>query len=89
MRVILILSAVVLLVAGCPGDRPKADGKVVTPDAPIFPDFPALDRNQTVQPDGYQAQPFGCTADSDCFGQRCCPTPWGVKLCALACGTLP
>jgi hypothetical protein len=28
---------------------------------------------------------FGCQSDADCFGQLCCPTPWGVKLCAPAC----
>jgi large exoprotein involved in heme utilization and adhesion len=23
----------------------------------------------------------GCKTDTDCFGQACCPTPWGCKLC--------
>jgi hypothetical protein len=30
--------------------------------------------------------PFGCRTDKDCFGLKCCPTPWGVKLCAPTCG---
>ena len=82
------LAALLLLGSGCPGDRPKLDGRHVTPDVPTFPDYPSPDR-KPVLPDGYQAQPFGCSLDSDCFGQRCCPTPWGVKLCATVCGTLP
>jgi hypothetical protein len=84
MRALVIAS--LLFLASCPGDRPKADGKIVTPDAPIFPDFPSVDHGKTVLPDGYQAPPFGCAQDSDCFGQRCCPTPWGVRLCANSCG---
>lgn len=35
--------------------------------------------------DSYVGTPYGCQADSDCFGQICCPTPWGVKLCATVC----
>jgi hypothetical protein len=35
---------------------------------------------------GYKGAAFGCQMDSDCFGQKCCPTPWGVKLCAPTCG---
>lgn len=31
------------------------------------------------------ASPFGCQQDSDCFGLKCCSTPWGVKLCAPTC----
>jgi hypothetical protein len=36
-------------------------------------------------PDVYTGSPFGCQSDTDCFGLRCCPTPWGVKLCAEVC----
>ena len=32
--------------------------------------------------------PFGCQVDSDCFGVKCCPTPWGVHLCAADCDQL-
>lgn len=35
--------------------------------------------------DTYTGPPFGCKKDSDCFGLKCCPTPWGVKLCAPSC----
>ncbi|MCA9665880.1 MAG: hypothetical protein KC503_09840 [Myxococcales bacterium] len=31
--------------------------------------------------------PFGCLNDTDCFGQKCCPTPWGVRMCAASCGS--
>ena len=34
---------------------------------------------------GYTPSPFGCQLDGDCYGLRCCPTPWGVKLCATVC----
>jgi len=66
-----------------------------TPDQPQWPDiwgpeggggkdlFPHPDKK------GYKGSPFGCTADADCFGQKCCPTPWGVKLCAPACDAQP
>ena len=36
-------------------------------------------------PETYSGTPFGCTADADCFGLKCCSTPWGVKICAQAC----
>jgi len=36
-------------------------------------------------PDTYAGSPFGCQQDSDCFGLKCCTTPWGVKLCAEVC----
>jgi len=36
-------------------------------------------------PDTYVGSPFGCQQDSDCFGLKCCTTPWGVKLCAEVC----
>jgi hypothetical protein len=41
--------------------------------------------------DGYSSggSPFGCQVDSDCFGVKCCPTPWGVHLCATDCDHLP
>ena len=34
---------------------------------------------------GYKPSPFGCQVDAECFGLRCCATPWGVKLCAEEC----
>lgn len=37
-------------------------------------------------PDGtYSGVAFGCQNDSDCLGKLCCPTPWGVKVCATTC----
>ena len=53
------------------------------PDQYVWPDTGQTD--QTIWPDSYSQTPFGCKADSDCFGKKCCPTPWGVKLCAASC----
>ncbi len=80
------------LAAGCAGDLPKKkDGAVTTPgyeaSTPV-PDLPVTTKKDLYWPppaDGYVGAPFGCVADRDCFGQRCCPTPWGVKLCAPVC----
>ena len=69
----------------------KADMPPVVPDKGpdqiLWPDLPPPD----AEPDkgGYKPSPFGCTSDADCFGQRCCPTPWGVKLCSADCGLKP
>jgi len=52
------------------------------PDQYVWPDQGA---DKTIWPDTYSSGPFGCQADSDCFGLKCCPTPWGVKLCAPTC----
>ena len=46
------------------------------PDAPT--DF-------FVWPEVYAGTPFGCRSDADCFGERCCRTPWGVNLCNATC----
>lgn len=35
--------------------------------------------------DMYSGTPFGCTTDADCFGLKCCATPWGVKICSKTC----
>jgi hypothetical protein len=58
-----------------------------TPDKPfVWPDIkPPPDTTPWPKTEGYVPGPFGCQADSDCFGQKCCPTPWGVKLCAPTC----
>lgn len=48
---------------------------IMPPQSDLFPP----------SPDMYTGGPFGCTQDSDCFGLKCCPTPWGVKLCAETC----
>ncbi len=78
-------------------DDMKPDGKTAdiskTPDGPQWPDIwgPEGGTNKDIfpSPDGYKSSPFGCSADADCFGQKCCPTPWGVKLCAPSCDTQP
>lgn len=79
-----------VLAAGCAGELPRQDGRVsdrsVAPDQPPWPDLPPpRPEAQLPLPDGYKSAPLGCTQDSDCFGQRCCPTPWGVKLCSPVC----
>jgi hypothetical protein len=54
------------------------------PDLPWWPDVGQPDG--PIWPDTYASgAPFGCASDADCFGQQCCPTPWGVKLCAPTC----
>lgn len=78
---------------------PAVDGG---PDGKAGPDYtvdapPKIDTfwpDQTVDywptpPDGYSGggAPFGCASDLDCYGQLCCPTPWGVKMCAPSCGS--
>lgn len=58
------------------------------PDTGSFwPDFgPSNPDTWPTQPDSYApAAPFGCQSDLDCFGQKCCPTPWGAKMCAPSC----
>jgi hypothetical protein len=86
--------------ASCGGSNPPihADAKVkeAGPDGPNNP-FPDVGPGrETVWPDsvadspwpitdGYTGGSFGCQVDSDCFGQMCCPTPWGVKFCAPSC----
>lgn len=56
------------------------------PDQTVWPDImPPADVRPWPQPDGYVGSPFGCETDADCFGEKCCATPWGVKLCAATC----
>jgi hypothetical protein len=82
-----------LIGAGCAGDLPEAR-KVdsyfpPTPDVSPspWPDTMPSTGGDTFwgNADGYSGSPFGCKQDSDCFGQVCCATPWGVKLCAPTC----
>ena len=67
------------------GGKPK-DGFIPWPDV-TYPDIKPHSDLYPWPPDlgGYTPSPFGCQLDSDCFGIRCCPTPWGVKLCAPVC----
>jgi hypothetical protein len=86
-----VLAPLVLLAAaaGCAGDMPPPQGDVVLMEtAPVdmylWPDYVSPGDTWPTG-DSYSGAPFGCRNDSDCFGQRCCPTPWGVKLCAPTC----
>jgi hypothetical protein len=60
-----------------------------TKDRFIWPDSKADSSNPTGDawqwPDLYTGTPFGCQTNADCFGKTCCPTPWGVKVCADRC----
>jgi hypothetical protein len=56
---------------------------LVKNDQPVWPDQPKYDLPPPA--DAYVGTPFGCQSDTDCFGQVCCATPWGVKLCAPSC----
>lgn len=51
----------------------------------VWPDLPKTKDTWPWPADGYLGTPFGCQTDSDCFGQKCCPTPWNVKLCSPDC----
>jgi hypothetical protein len=89
------------LAAGCGDSKPPVLDKKVTKEAgadgPVMPDMPQQldkyvwpdqkkgDKWPWPTPDQYVPAPFGCQADSDCFGQKCCATPLGVKLCAPTC----
>jgi hypothetical protein len=93
-RILLIIASLVVL-AGCPGDvDTPSDSSGTEKDSA----WGAGDTQQwypdTTQPttdtfwptgDAYAGTPFGCEQDSDCFDLKCCPTPWGVKLCAATC----
>ena len=75
------------------GTTPKDKGAPVV-DQPLWPDIwgPEGGGPKTdifPQPDSYKPSPFGCSSDADCFGQKCCATPWGVKLCAPSCDIQP
>jgi len=89
-------SLLLLLICGlgaCAGDLPQKSSDGLTGDAFSSPWVDTwqsplgTDQGPTwSSPEaGYSASPFGCQSDADCFGQRCCTTPWGVKLCAPAC----
>lgn len=89
-----LLIALLLLVglpAGCAGDLPenaKPDSSPWSyPEASSWPEgsTPSSDQWPGTKLDSYQGAPFGCQTDTDCFGLRCCDTPWGVRLCAERC----
>jgi len=76
---------------GLPGTDAPVDGPgnvdqtPVKQDKFVWPDIKGPGDTWPWPKDQYVGQPFGCQADTDCFGQKCCPTPWGVKLCAPTC----
>jgi hypothetical protein len=65
-------------------DGPGGDTKK---DTFTWPDTGTPDGQPDLWPTGdlYTGTPFGCTTDADCFGLKCCGTPWGVKICAKTC----
>ena len=95
---LLIVAAAVLAlcIGSCSDDgSPPPDTKPAVEAGPDMPpaDMPPSDQYvwpETSPPEGgpdqYTGGPFGCASDADCFGLKCCPTPWGVKLCAPTCG---
>jgi hypothetical protein len=90
-RGILIVAGLLLLglVLGCPGELPRSDGAAPAAEAQVWPDLPppAIDQPPTTPPDAYSSAPFGCESAADCFGQECCPTAWGTRVCAPSCGS--
>jgi hypothetical protein len=96
MRGVVLLGALGALsfaLAGCAGELPKKQDASARPESGYPPDVQSWTASDRPRPregwpapgDSYQPAPFGCELDDDCFGQRCCPTPWGVKLCAPEC----
>jgi hypothetical protein len=96
----LLVFAGYLVACSDDGTPPKTDGTKLeggtdmpAGDVVPWPDttldgyiWPDTGQDQYVWPDFYPSgNPFGCTSDADCFGQKCCATPWGVKLCAPTC----
>lgn len=55
------------------------------PDQYVWPDTGGFPDTWSWPTDTYSGVPFGCHMDADCFGKKCCPTPWGVKVCADVC----
>jgi hypothetical protein len=55
-------------------------------DKLVWPEGPKKKDGWPWPVDSYPgAAPAGCQSEADCFGQRCCPTPWNVNLCAPEC----
>lgn len=79
-----------LALTGCAGDLPpntKPDSSPWPyPEASSWPEASPQQQDQwPTKLDTYQGAPFGCQGDEECFGLRCCATPWGVRLCADRC----
>jgi hypothetical protein len=58
-------------------------------DQYVWPDTGGSVDSWSWPTDTYTGAPFGCQIDADCFGKLCCPTPWGVKVCADVCSPTP
>lgn len=89
---LLLLLALGLL--GCPGDLdPPPAGQDAAADTgngggdiwPAQPESGPLPDSLPPDSNGYGGGAYGCQDDRDCFGMLCCPTPWGVRLCATTC----
>lgn len=86
MRATVLLLMLALLCT-CAGEMERpADSFAAASETWTWPDItPIPDSVPWTAPDSYAGSPFGCEQDRDCFGLRCCRTPWGVKLCAATC----
>lgn len=90
MRLCVLLGLVAAL-TGCAGkmDQPpettNGADSYVSPWTDTSNPPPQADSSMWPTPDSYVPAPFGCREDNDCFGLRCCQTPWGVRLCAATC----
>lgn len=89
---LLLILGLGLAGSGCAGDLPEELPRLDTafPPAPdggyVWPDTGGSGSDLWSPPsDSYAGAPFGCQVDADCFGDRCCPSPWGVKVCAPSC----
>lgn len=77
-----------LALPACAGDLPKGEDATTTTfdrGTNATWDTGTSGGDLWLFPDLYSGAPFGCQNDSDCFGQRCCSTPWGVRVCADDC----
>lgn len=68
---------------------PTPDTGVPQADQYVWPDTGGGSDTWSWPSDTYTGAPFGCQIDADCFGKLCCPTPWGVKVCADVCSPTP
>ncbi len=68
---------------------PQQDTSGSKADQYVWPDTSGNSDTWSWPSDTYSGASFGCQIDADCFGKRCCPTPWGVKVCADACSSAP
>lgn len=90
--ILAALCALSWIIVACAGEAPKvpeagADARPVVSDSAqnVWPDTSPPQDTWPHSADSYAGTPFGCTSDAECFGRRCCATPWGISLCAERC----